>query len=111
MGSGMLGCGAGGVVPKFSLRIRSVGTAEIRRERDIGGCLHLLNNEGMFVCPSAVSKYPKQVPATLVTTGQPYVCQLLAGGQSQSHTHGIRPACGPCDISTEEREERTFYML
>ena len=100
MGSGMLGCGAGGVVPKFSLRIRSVGTAEIRRERDIRDCLHLLKNERMFVCPSAVSITQKKVLATLTTTGQPYVCQLLVGGQSQSHTHGIRPACGPCDIST-----------
>lgn len=72
------------MVPKFSLRIRSGGTAEIRR--DIRDCLHLLNNERMFVCPSAVSNYPKKVLATLITTGQPYVCQLLVGGQTVTHT-------------------------
>jgi len=77
VGLGMLGCVAGCVVSELGLPIRSVVKAETQ-------CLQLLNNERMFVRPSAVGKYPKKVLATPLTTPQPYVCQLLAGGQMQS---------------------------
>ncbi len=60
------------------------------------------------VCSSlGCRQIPQKVLATPLTTPQPYVCQLLAGGQmqsGQSYTDGVRLACGPGDISTHSTQ-------
>ena len=76
-GLGMLDCVAGCAVVELRLRSRCVDKAEMR-------FLQPFNNERMLLRPSAVSKYAKKLIVTPLTIPQPYVCQLLAGGQMQS---------------------------